>query len=42
MVFYVVRLYVSDSAPDLELVTAKYYSQTGKKLKLCALLDISQ
>jgi hypothetical protein len=42
MVFYVVRLYVNDSVPDLDFMTAKYNSQTGKKWKLCAMLDISQ
>ena len=27
----VAKLYVSDSAPDLEFMSAKYYSQTGNK-----------
>jgi len=40
--FIVVKLYVIDSAPDLEFMTAKYYSHTGKKWKICAMLDISQ
>jgi hypothetical protein len=29
--FNIAKLYVSDSAPDLELMTAKYYSQTVNK-----------
>ena len=35
MKFNVAKLYVSDSAPDLEFMTAKYYIQTGNKWKLC-------
>ena len=42
MKFNVPKLYVSDSAPYSEFMTAKYYSQTGNKWKLCAMLDISK
>jgi hypothetical protein len=36
------KIYVSDSAPDLEFMTAKYYIQRDNKWKLCVTLYISQ